>query len=115
MLVCMQIGGIFFQAWELLTECRALELMDPALGNTYKSDEVLSCIHVGLLCVQENPNDRPTMSEVVSMVRKETTSLSRPKQPAFFIGRISPEARDRESDPTHSSICDVSISVVEPR
>ncbi|KAI8544433.1 hypothetical protein RHMOL_Rhmol08G0296300 [Rhododendron molle] len=103
------------QAWELLTEGRGLELMDPALGNKYQSDEVLSCIHVGLLCVQDNPNDRPTMSEVVSMVRKETASLSRPKQPAFFIGRITPEAKNRESIPKHISICDVSISDVKPR
>lgn len=99
----------------MLTEGRGLELMDPALGNKYQSDEVLSCIHVGLLCVQENPNDRPTMSEVVSMVRKETTSLSQPKQPAFFVGRISAEAKNRESILKHISICDVSISVVEPR
>jgi len=27
--------------------------------------EILRCIHVGLLCVQQNPENRPNMSSVV--------------------------------------------------
>ena len=31
------------------------------------------CIHVGLLCVQEKPGDRPSMSEVVEMLSSSST------------------------------------------
>ncbi|RXH93998.1 hypothetical protein DVH24_016065 [Malus domestica] len=37
--------------------------------------------------VQEDANNRPTMSSVVHMLKNETISLSRPEKPAFFTGR----------------------------
>lgn len=46
--------------------------------------EILKCIAVGLLCVQEDPDDRPNMSKVVTMLSSETETFPNPKQPAFF-------------------------------
>ena len=58
------------------------------VGDSFdRKEEILRCIHVGLLCVQERAMDRPTMSEVVSMFNNETMILPSPKQPAFFSGR----------------------------
>ncbi|GKV15814.1 hypothetical protein SLEP1_g26563 [Rubroshorea leprosula] len=48
--------------------------------------EVLRCIHVGLLCVQQRPEDRPDMLSVVLMLRGDS-ALPEPKQPGFFTGR----------------------------
>nr|KJB12757.1 hypothetical protein B456_002G035100 [Gossypium raimondii] len=45
--------------------------------------EILRCIHVGLLCVQEYAKDRPTISTVISMLNSEISDLNTPKQPAF--------------------------------
>jgi len=43
-----------------------LELVDDILDDaTTFSLEILRCIHVGLLCVQQNPENRPNMSSVV--------------------------------------------------
>ncbi|PON60774.1 hypothetical protein TorRG33x02_283470, partial [Trema orientale] len=42
--------------------------------------EILSCIHVGLLCVQ----DKPTMSNVITMIADEAVSLPDPKPVAFL-------------------------------
>ncbi|CAI0431240.1 unnamed protein product [Linum tenue] len=42
------------------------------------------CIQIGLLCVQESPVDRPTMSDVVFMLGNATT-LPSPKKPAFIL------------------------------
>ena len=53
------------------------------LGNSYILSEVLRCIHVGLLCVQQKPEDRPNMSSVVLMLRSDN-SLPNPRQPGFF-------------------------------
>jgi len=44
-------------------------------------------IHVGLLCVQEGATDRPTTSDVISMLNNETMVLPAPTRPTFFTGR----------------------------
>ena len=36
-------------------------MVDLSIVESYISDEVLLCIHIGLLCVQDNPNDRPLL------------------------------------------------------
>ncbi|XP_076929465.1 G-type lectin S-receptor-like serine/threonine-protein kinase At1g67520 [Bidens hawaiensis] len=74
-------------AWELWNQGRGLELMDPVHEDTCTPKEVMTCIHVGLLCVQDHATDRPTMSEVVSMLTNEHMHLPEPKQPAFYIER----------------------------
>ncbi|KAL6334874.1 hypothetical protein AAG906_023679 [Vitis piasezkii] len=102
-------------AWELWKEGRALELMDQTLGDLCPNDVVLRCIHVGLLCVQENPVDRPTMSDVVSMFTNEILQLSAPRQPAFFIGRSPVESGISRNKSENCSLNNASISVMEAR
>ena len=74
-----------FQAWRLWQEDKALDMMDQKLsaGPKTKTDEILKCINVGLLCVQEDPDDRPTMSDVVILLSSATVTLPTPKRPAF--------------------------------
>ncbi|KAK6932437.1 Bulb-type lectin domain [Dillenia turbinata] len=74
--------------WDLWREERALEIVEPSLKESLLSNEVLRCIHVGLLCVQDRAIDRPTMSDVVFMLGSNT-SLPPPKQPAFFLSAPS--------------------------
>ncbi|XVF78023.1 hypothetical protein PTKIN_Ptkin14bG0094900 [Pterospermum kingtungense] len=76
-------------AWLLWNEDRALELMDTSLEESYVSSEVVRFIHVGLLCVQEFPQDRPAMSSVLLNLTNEEAALPQPKQPGFFIQRKS--------------------------
>ncbi|KAL5794007.1 hypothetical protein ACOSP7_002601 [Xanthoceras sorbifolium] len=52
-------------AWQHWTNGTAMELLDPMLGNQLPKHEVLKCIHIGLLCVQEAAADRPIMSQIV--------------------------------------------------
>ena len=104
-----------FQAWELWGEGRGLELIDTALGDLDHIDQVLRCIHVGLLCVQESPVDRPTMLDVIFMIYNEANKLPAPKQPAFFLGRNIPEAGIVECRPENWSSNDISISEMVPR
>ncbi|PRQ30494.1 putative non-specific serine/threonine protein kinase [Rosa chinensis] len=70
-------------AWELWNEGAELAFKDPTLGDSYHEDQLLRCIHVGLLCVEENGADRPTMLEVISMLTSEGMSLPTPTKPAF--------------------------------
>ncbi|KAI4296558.1 hypothetical protein L6164_036507 [Bauhinia variegata] len=72
------------QVWDLWREHKALDAVDSTLGHSFPSDVVLRCIHIGLLCVQENHMNRPSMWEVVFMLGNETT-LPPPKKPAFIL------------------------------
>jgi len=58
--------------------------MDPSLGRLYSKDEAWRCYHVGLLCVQENPGDRPVVASVVMTLGSDTVSLEAPAKPASF-------------------------------
>ncbi|KAJ4833180.1 hypothetical protein Tsubulata_016051 [Turnera subulata] len=72
-------------AWLLWNEDKALELMDPSLEETCIKSQVVRCIHVGLLCVQKHPDDRPAMSSVLFMLGNEGVVLPQPKEPGFFF------------------------------
>ncbi|XP_022010228.1 receptor-like serine/threonine-protein kinase SD1-6 [Helianthus annuus] len=40
--------------WNLWNEGKALEILDESIGVEFSQDQVLRCIHIGLLCVQEH-------------------------------------------------------------
>ncbi|XP_047177401.1 G-type lectin S-receptor-like serine/threonine-protein kinase CES101 [Vigna umbellata] len=75
-------------AWELWNEGRALGLIDPDSYELCPQNAVLRCIHIGLLCVQDQATDRPTMEDIVSFLSNDTMQLPQPKQPAFFINVV---------------------------
>lgn len=101
------------QAWQLWNEGRGMEMMDPVLV-VDSSDEFLRYLHVGLLCVQEDPYDRPAMSSVAVMLRSssESTTLSQPKQPAFFMGKF---VDDQSPDGDIFSANGLTVSNMVPR
>ncbi|KAL4626190.1 hypothetical protein ACB092_05G077700 [Castanea dentata] len=104
-------------AWQLWNEGRGLELIDPTiLDESCPPLEVLRCIHVGLLCVQDQASDRPTMLDVVTMLSNETHQLFPPKQPAFFINTVQEESSDvTKIKPRKCSINNVTITEMEAR
>lgn len=109
------------QAWIHWKEGRPLELVDPALGDSYLTDEVIRCINIGLLCVQEDPDERPTMASIVLTLNSYSSTLPAPQQPAFFLRSKSEMPRkDLESDQSTSksipfSVNEVSITELHPR
>ena len=95
------------QAWSHWKEGRALEIVDPVIVDSLPSlpltsqpQEVLKCIQIGLLCVQERAEHRPTMASVVWMLGSEATDIPQPKPPGYCIQR-SPY----ELDPSSSRQC----------
>ncbi|KAL8155157.1 hypothetical protein AgCh_000520 [Apium graveolens] len=67
------------KAWELWRTDRVLELIDSNL-ELPASFLPLRFIHVGILCVQESPANRPTMSDGLAMLK-----LVSPKRPALCL------------------------------
>ncbi|XP_043687387.1 cysteine-rich receptor-like protein kinase 10 [Telopea speciosissima] len=72
-------------AWKHWNAGTALELIDPILRENCSTSEVMRCIHIGLLCVQENVADRPTMASIVLMLSSYPITPPSPSQPAFFV------------------------------
>jgi hypothetical protein len=101
------------QAWSLWKDGKAIDLVDSSIVETCSPVEALRCIHIGLLCVQDNPNSRPLMSSVVFILENETTLGSVPKQPMYFSQWYLEAQGTREN--ANSSMNDVSISVLEGR
>ena len=85
-LVLIYIVDYVLQSWRLWVEKRHLQLIDDSLGNTADAAELLRCIHISLLCVQNSPEDRPDMLSVVVMLTSDS-NLPKPKQPAFYVER----------------------------
>ncbi|CAN1220406.1 G-type lectin S-receptor-like serine/threonine-protein kinase At4g03230 [Linum perenne] len=77
------VVSLLGHVWGCWKEEKAMEVMDQSLTETCVANEFMRCVNVALLCVQEDPNDRPTMANVVFMLGSEAASLSRPKEPAF--------------------------------
>ncbi|KAH7660833.1 Non-specific serine/threonine protein kinase protein [Dioscorea alata] len=71
------------KAWSLWNEGKALDLLDPLIDNSFSVTRVMRCINIGLLCVQEKPEDRPSMASVVVMLSNDDAPLPDPKEPGF--------------------------------
>ncbi|RDX68443.1 G-type lectin S-receptor-like serine/threonine-protein kinase, partial [Mucuna pruriens] len=101
-------------AWRLWTEDRPLELIDMHLRETCIPFEVLRCIHVGLLCVQQNPGDRPDMSSVIPMLNGEKL-LPQPKAPGFYTGMRTLESVAPSRTCDLLSRNEISLTIFEAR
>ncbi|CAO2166643.1 unnamed protein product [Urochloa humidicola] len=103
-------------AWSLWNEDKSVELADERMEGSFNSDEVLKCVRVGLLCVQENPDDRPLMSQVLLMLATpDIASLPTPKQPGFAARRILMETDTSSTKPDCSIFDSATITMLEGR
>ncbi|KAK6917371.1 Serine-threonine/tyrosine-protein kinase, catalytic domain [Dillenia turbinata] len=120
--------GLLSHAWKLWKDDVPLELVDETMRDAYaRNYEVLRCIHIGLLCVQEDPADRPTMASVVLMLDSFAVTLPLPNQPALFhrsktesttateTTDLTESAQSDKSKAMQWSVIDQSITQVYPR
>ncbi|XLU26867.1 hypothetical protein S245_062933, partial [Arachis hypogaea] len=104
-------------AWKLFVEDKCLEMVNATFRDSIDSspEEVIRSIHVGLLCVQRNPEDRPSMSDVLMMLSSEWP-LPQPKKPEFFIERdVIVDDTSSSNHEIPSSINQLTISDINPR
>nr|XP_011459977.1 PREDICTED: cysteine-rich receptor-like protein kinase 7 isoform X2 [Fragaria vesca subsp. vesca] len=101
-------------AYELWKEGQGMDFVDPTLDDSTSSCKLLRCMEVALLCVQENPVDRPSMLEVSSMLKNESAAIISPKKPAFSV-------KDEDEDHIHTfreeiySVNDATMSEIVAR
>lgn len=97
-------------------EGRGLEFLEPTLDDSNSRCKIMRCMHIGLLCVQENSVDRPSMLEVDSLLKNEGTTIDTPKMPAFSMTKLDDDNGDTsKSRLKFSSMNDVTISEIVAR
>ncbi|TYH13938.1 hypothetical protein ES288_A06G179200v1 [Gossypium darwinii] len=101
--------------WKQWRDGSPLEMMDPKLRTNYCRNEVVKCIHVGLLCVQEDPAKRPLMTKVVLMLDSNSVSLPQPQKPVYFLSSRNESSPPGAKGLEEVSVNEVSITEIEPR
>ncbi|RZC44817.1 hypothetical protein C5167_037770 [Papaver somniferum] len=101
-------------AWQLWKESKMELFMDPMLlRESACKPDILRCIHVGLLCVQELAKDRPTMSTALSMLTNEITTLPDPEPPAFKERRVTSQSDSFPQGQESASVNNLTITNME--
>ncbi|KAK8649967.1 hypothetical protein V6N13_139619 [Hibiscus sabdariffa] len=113
---CHENLNLLEYAYELWKQGRGAEFFDASLDDSSSSCKLIRCMQVALLCVQENAADRPSMVEVFSILKNESSvAISTPKRPAYSVTRDE----DKESTDIERreafSVNDASITQVIPR
>ncbi|KAK7390995.1 hypothetical protein VNO78_19266 [Psophocarpus tetragonolobus] len=120
--------GAVYRAWRSWREGRAIDIIDPKL-NYSSQNEIMRCIHIGLLCVQDNVAARPTMASVVLVLNSHSLTLPLPSEPAFYVDSRTGNlpnmqlweftsrstTRSNNIRSTHESINEASITEPYPR
>ncbi|KAI7738177.1 hypothetical protein M8C21_007560 [Ambrosia artemisiifolia] len=103
------------EIWNLWKEGNALELVDESIGIEFSHDEVLRCIQVGLLCVQEHAEDRPNMSKVLLMLSSDAVNLPQPKYPGFGLGKRGSEKGSSSKQDESLTLNELSVTILDGR
>ncbi|KAL3810228.1 hypothetical protein ACJIZ3_000042 [Penstemon smallii] len=106
-------------AWKLWNEENGLDFVDQTIESSIFQGEIVRCIHIALLCIQEFSKDRPTVQTVLSMLSREIIDLPRPEQPIFaekwnrsHVG-IGTTQRSSQTENPYSN--DLTITVLDGR
>ncbi|TVU39702.1 hypothetical protein EJB05_13135 [Eragrostis curvula] len=71
-------------AWNLWVAETPMEFIDPSLHHMPRNTEIVRWVQIGLLCIQEDPKERPSMWDVLMMLSCENTILQKPSLPAYY-------------------------------
>ncbi|KAL7116894.1 hypothetical protein ACP275_03G034700 [Erythranthe tilingii] len=84
------LGDLLSCAWRSWRDGTTANMIDPTLRETCgPQPDMMRCIHIALLCVQQEAVDRPTMASVVVMLNSSTITLPIPKEPGFYFSGAS--------------------------
>ena len=113
------------QAWRNWREGTPTNIIDPTLNNSSRN-EMMRCIHIGLLCVQENTANRPSMTTIALMLNSYSLTLPVPSEPGFFMDSrtrsllnvsspVDNSGATRSSESMIKSLNEASITELNPR
>lgn len=103
-------------AWKSWINANVIPVIDPQIYEPRFHDDILRCIHIGLLCVQELAKDRPTMASVMSMIQSKTMDIPPLGQPAFILRQtVSHAAKQTSNIDKLCSINELTVSNFDGR
>ncbi|KAG2404844.1 G-type lectin S-receptor-like serine/threonine-protein [Vigna angularis] len=102
-------------AWIQWREDNISSLIDPEVYDPSHHKDILRCIHIALLCVQELAIDRPSMAAVISMLNSEVAFLRPPSQPAFILRQNLLNSESSKGSHRFSSTNTASITTISGR
>ncbi|KAK6932398.1 Gnk2-homologous domain [Dillenia turbinata] len=105
------VEDLISYAWKSWREGTAFNVVDPTLRGASRN-EIMRCIHLGLLCVQASVADRPNMANVVLMLSCSSYTLPVPSQPGYFARSSS--SSSSSSNVVHSQVRGSNISSEKP-
>ncbi|OMP01143.1 hypothetical protein COLO4_12134 [Corchorus olitorius] len=92
------------RAWTLYENNMHIELVDESLdSNEYEAEEAKRVIEIALMCTQSTPALRPTMSEVVVLLKSKGSIERRPLTKPTFIESDYKRVREDTSTSTASA------------
>ncbi|KAL0917375.1 hypothetical protein M5K25_012429 [Dendrobium thyrsiflorum] len=83
--------NLIASAWKLWNEDNVMEFVDPSIRDSCLLIDVSRCVQLGLSCVQDRANDRPTMATAIVMLEGGTMAHPMPRQPTFAFERSTCE------------------------
>ncbi|KAG2685212.1 hypothetical protein I3760_10G113600 [Carya illinoinensis] len=110
-----QITSLLRFAWKMWETDNIAVLIDPVISEPCFEMEILRCIHVGLLCVQDFAKDRPSVHVAISMLKSEIIQLPHPKQPVFTATQVAAERESSNRLRIGGSVNNVTITMVHGR
>ncbi|KAI0495145.1 hypothetical protein KFK09_025294 [Dendrobium nobile] len=102
-------------AWKLWNEDNVMELVDSSIRSSSSIMEVSKCVNVGLLCIQDRANDRPTMSSVILMLESQSSIHAMPRQPKFAAEMNKTDTNSQSFDPRIGQSGNASITMLTGR
>ncbi|XP_020866047.1 G-type lectin S-receptor-like serine/threonine-protein kinase SD1-13 isoform X3 [Arabidopsis lyrata subsp. lyrata] len=110
-----QYPNLSAYAWKLWNDGEDIALVDPVIFEECCDNEIRRCVHIGLLCVQDHANDRPSVATVIWMLSSENSNLPEPKQPAFIPRRGTSEVESSGQSDPRASMNNVSLTKITGR
>ncbi|KAL2331150.1 hypothetical protein Fmac_018731 [Flemingia macrophylla] len=104
------------RTWELYERKELVGLVDMSLNGEFDAEQACKFLKIGLLCTQESPKLRPSMSSVVKMLTgKKDVDDSQITKPALISDFMDLKVRKNQEsssiDPKNSSIYNTSSSL----
>ncbi|KAM5558337.1 cysteine-rich receptor-like protein kinase 2 [Rosa sericea] len=102
------------KAWKLYENGQHLELVDETLDpNDYEAEDVKKIVEIALMCAQSSPALRPTMSELVVLLKSTGSWVNKPLTRPVFVDSDHKRVRVDTSTSTGSSSSKATASISE--
>lgn len=106
------------RTWDLFERRELVVLVDQSLNGDFDAEEACRFLKIGLLCTQDAPKLRPTMSSVVKMLTGEKNvdekKITKPGLISDFMDLKVRNSEDAKAEPKYTSSCNVSSSSDNP-